>query len=65
MDLKVLGAPVNRWIQVSLSGEDEVIATNYINKEIGTCPISIKKSKIPRLKGYITKIDLAKKRIGG
>ena len=43
LDFKVLGAPVNKWVQVSLSGEDEVIATNYINKEIGTCPVSIKK----------------------
>ena len=29
LDVKVLGNPVNRWVQVSLSGEDEAIATSY------------------------------------
>ena len=43
LEFKVLGAPVNKWMQVSLSGEDEVVATNYLKKEIGTCPVSIKK----------------------
>jgi hypothetical protein len=58
LDLKVLGAPVNKWVQVSLDGEDEVIATNYINKEIGTCPVSIKKVEENEvLKGYISKVD--------
>ena len=58
LDFKLLGAPVNKWVQVSLSGEDEVIATNYINNEIGTCPISIKKVEEDSvLKGYVTKID--------
>ena len=58
LEVKVLGNPVNRWVQVSLSGEDEVIATSYINKNIGTCPISIKKiAKFSILKGYISKVD--------
>ena len=58
LDFNVLGAPVNKWVQVSLSGEDEVIATNYVNKEIGTCPVSIKRvEKFSVLKGYITKVD--------
>ncbi len=44
-----------------MEGEDEVIATNYINKEIGTCPISIKRiEKGSVLKGYLTKLDEAK-----
>lgn len=61
LDFKVLGAPVNKWVQVSLSGEDEVIATNYINKEIGTCPVSIKRvEKSSDLKGYLTKLDAVK-----
>ena len=60
LDFKVLGAPVNKWVQVSVSGEDEVLATNYINTEIGTCPISVKKAqKFSVLKGYITKLDTA------
>lgn len=61
LEVKVLGNPVNKWVQVSLSGEDEVIATNYINKQIGTCPISIKNvNKFSVLKGYISKVDTAK-----
>ena len=61
LDFKVLGAPVNQWVQVSLSGEDEVIATNYINKETGICPVSAKRvEKLSNLKGYITKLDLTK-----
>ena len=59
LDVKVLGTPVNKWVQVFLSGEDEVIATSYINKNIGTCPINIKKvSKFSVLKGYISKVDI-------
>ena len=61
LDFKVLGAPVNKWVQVSLSGEDEALATNYLNKEIGTCPISVKRvGKFSILKGYIAKLDTAK-----
>jgi hypothetical protein len=58
LDVKVLGTPVNKWVQVSLSGEDEVMATSYINKNIGTCPINIKNvDKFSVLKGYISKVD--------
>jgi hypothetical protein len=64
LDVKVLGNPVNRWVQVSLSGEDEVIATSYINKKLGTCPISIKNvNKFSVLKGYISKVDTAKQEL--
>ena len=64
LDVKVLGSPVNKWVQVSLSGEDEAIATSYINKEIGTCPISIKKvEKNSVLKGYISKVDGVKQEL--
>jgi hypothetical protein len=64
LDIKVLGNPVNKWVQVSLSGEDEVIATNYIHKNIGTCPINIKKiDKFSVLKGYISKVDTEKQEL--
>ncbi|MGD0996643.1 MAG: DUF2110 family protein [Candidatus Bathyarchaeia archaeon] len=64
LEVKVLGNPVNRWVQVSLSGEDEVIATSYINKEIGTCPINIKNvEKFSVLKGYISKVDTDKQEL--
>jgi hypothetical protein len=56
--VKVLGNPANKWVKVSLSGEDVVIATSYINKKIGTCPVSIEKVEdFSILKGYISKVD--------
>jgi hypothetical protein len=61
LDFKVLGASVNRWVQISLSGEDEVIATNYLSREIGTCPVSVKNvEKFSVQKGYISKVDYAR-----
>jgi len=58
LELEVLGNPINNWIQVSLTGEDQVIATSYINKKIGICPGNIKNlSKSSVLKGYISKVD--------
>ena len=64
LEVSVLGNPVNRWVQVSLSGEDEVIATSYINKQIGTCPVSIKKvENFSVLNGYISKVDTDKQEL--
>ena len=60
LDAKVLGAPANGWVQVSLSGEDEAVAANYVGKEMGTCPVSVKKvEKSSILKGYVTELDTA------
>ena len=62
--VEVSNNTANRWIQVSLSGEDEVIATSYINKEIGTCPSSLENAKnYPVLRGYISKLDLTKQEL--
>ena len=64
VDVKVLGTPVNKWVQVSLSGEDEVLATNYVSKEIGTCPVSTTKIEgHTEVKGYITKVDFTKNEV--
>ena len=64
LEVKVLGNPVNRWVQVSLSGEDEVIAASYINKNIGACPINIKNvHEFSVLKGYISKVDADKQEL--
>lgn len=61
VDVKILGNAVNGWVQVSLSGEDEGIATSYISKKIGTCPTNINNiKKYSVLKGYISKIDTNK-----
>ena len=64
LELEVLANPTNKWIQVSVTGEDEVIATSYINKKIGTCPVNIKNlGKFSVLKGYISKVDLNKEEL--
>jgi len=56
--VKVLGNPVNKWVQVEVSGEDEGVAKSYINKQIGTCPNSADNITVgSEFKGYIQKID--------
>lgn len=64
VEIQVLTNKANRWVQVSLSGEDEAIATSYINKEIGTCPTSLENAKnYPVLRGYVSKVDLNKQEL--
>ena len=64
VEVKILGNPVNKRVQVSLSGEDEGIATSYINKEIGTCPTSLENVKnFSILKGYVSKVDINKQEL--
>ena len=47
-----------KWVQIELSGEDETIATNYINKNFGACPVTVENAKaLESLKGYISQID--------
>ena len=57
VEVKVLGAVAGGWVQVSLSGEDEEIATNYVIKKVGLCPTSFENvKKFSTLKGYIQNI---------
>jgi hypothetical protein len=64
VEVKVLTTSANRWVQVSLSGEDEAIATSYVTKQIGTCPTSLDSAKnSPALKGYIFQVDLNKQEL--
>ena len=64
VEVQVLTNSASRWVQVSLSGEDEAIAASYINKKIGTCPTSLENAKNqPVLKGYISKVDLDKQEL--
>ena len=64
VEAKVLGNIVNHWVQVELSGEDEVIATSYINKKIGTCPTTLENAKNQGvLTGYISKVDINKQEL--
>jgi hypothetical protein len=55
VEAKIIGTIGDRWAKLALTGEDENIATSYILKEIGVCPIDIEKiSGSPVLKGFIT-----------
>lgn len=61
---KILGTALGGWVQVSLSGEDEGIATNYMNQKIGLCPSSLDAvKKISPLKGFIHKIGSSSKKL--
>jgi hypothetical protein len=58
VEAKILGVAAERWVQIALSGEDESVATNYIAKEIGLCPINfgnVRKSST--LNGYVTNFE--------
>ena len=58
VDFKVLGNQQSRWVQVSVEGEDEVVATAYIRKEIGLCPGTLDAvEEGTEFRGYISKVD--------
>jgi hypothetical protein len=64
VEAKVLGNRDNRWVQVELSGEDQTIATSYINNKIGTCPVNLENAKsMDVLTGYISKVDKDKQEL--
>ena len=42
---KILGINAAGWLQVSIEGEDEKIAANYLIKKIGLCPTDINNLK--------------------
>ncbi len=49
------------WIQINFSGEDEKAALNYLEEEIGLCPVHIENlKKFSTTKGYITGLSRSK-----
>ena len=42
---KILGINASGWLEVSIEGEDEKIATNYLIKKIGLCPTYVNNLK--------------------
>ncbi len=61
VEVKLLGNPINKWVQVSVGGEDEAVAAAYIRKEIGVCPASLADVEEGTvLKGYISKVEDSK-----
>jgi hypothetical protein len=60
LDIKttVTAHPQNKWVQLNLEGEDEVVATAYARKMIGICPVSLDNVEEGQvLKGFISKVD--------
>ncbi len=55
VEAKILGTVAGGWVQITLAGEDEGIATNYVIKEIGLCPNGFGNVKeFSTLNGYIS-----------
>ncbi len=58
VELKVLGNTPNKWVQVSVEGEDEAVATSFIRRELGICPVSLEAIEDGSvLRGYVSKVD--------
>jgi hypothetical protein len=61
VEAKILGVAADKWVQISLLGEDEAVAASYVAREIGFCPTSFENvRKFQVLKGYVA--DLEKSR---
>jgi hypothetical protein len=57
VEATVSGAPTERWMQVTLSGEDETIATNLLKRDFGFCPATLENvEKGAALKGFVTNL---------
>lgn len=54
VETKLAVSPANRWVQVTLSGKDETVATSYLREKFGFCPVSLENvERFATLKGYI------------
>jgi hypothetical protein len=61
---EILGTVADRWVQISLDGEDEGVAANYVAKEIGVCPVSLQEAKkLSALNGYIATFTKSKEEL--
>ncbi len=50
--------PTNKWVHLSLEGEDEVVAASFARKKIGTVPEKLDAvEEGAELKGYVAKVD--------
>jgi hypothetical protein len=64
VEARVLTNSKTKWVQIELSGEDETIATNYINKMFGACPVTVENAKsLESLKGYISQVESNKQEL--
>jgi hypothetical protein len=64
VEAEVLANTANHWVQVSLTGEDEAIATSYLRKTYGLCPVTLENARTTdTFKAYISKVDETKERL--
>jgi hypothetical protein len=51
---EILGTTETKWVKIEITGEDETVASKYVIKNVGICPVSITKArKLTGLKGFI------------
>lgn len=60
----ISGASNERWVHVSLSGEDEAIATNLLARDFGVCPSTLETVESDStLKGFVTNLKNSKEEL--
>ncbi len=61
VEATVSGEPTENWIQVTLCGEDEAVATNLLAREFGFCPSKLANiEKSSTIKGFVTNLEKSK-----
>jgi hypothetical protein len=55
---EIRGITSRRWVQTTVSGEDERVAQHYLADEIGLCPTHLERlTKFSTIRGRITSLD--------
>jgi hypothetical protein len=58
VETKIVGVTSRRWVQVTISGEDEMVALHYLTDEIGLCPATLEEiKKFSVMRGRIIGMD--------
>jgi hypothetical protein len=56
--IEIRGVTSRRWVQITVSGEDERVALHYLADEIGLCPTRLERlGKFSTIKGRITSLN--------
>lgn len=58
VEIENVEATEDNWVKITFSGEDEKIFLNYLERNVGFCPIDVRNLKRSMLiKGYITNLN--------
>ncbi len=64
VEATLTGTQANRWVQLEVSGEDEEVAKNLLEREEGFCPVRVEGvKKFAALKGYATGVEQSKEEL--